>query len=252
MQRIPLDAEDRTVLGKKVKKLRHDGLIPGHVYGHGKTVDHVAVSLVDFLKVFKQAGETGLINLRVGEDRAIPVLVRGIQNGPVDGEVLHIDFFRVNLTEKVQVPVPVTLIGEQPESVHLGETVVLQPISEIQIEALPDDLIDHVEVDQTLLKQVDDAVTVDQLLVDRTKVAILTPGEEVIIKLAPAITEEMKKLMEEQAAEAAAAQAEAVAEEATGIEGVETPGEKEAEEGGDAETETGAVGESLAEQTETQ
>src|SRR5258708_36139920 len=160
MDRIALKAQERTVLGKKVKKLRRDGLVPGHVYGNTKEVEHVTVLGLEFLKVFHQAGETGLINLKIGEEKVRPVLIRGVQHHAVKGDILHIDFFQVNLYEKVQVPVPIELIGEQPESVHIGENVVLQPISEVQIEALPDDLIEKIEVDQSKLLQVDDAIIV--------------------------------------------------------------------------------------------
>lgn len=234
MDRIALNAKDREVIGKNVKQLRRDGFVPGHVYGNTKTPENVTVKSTDFMKVFSEVGETGLINLRIGEEKVRPVLIRGVQVGPVRGELLHIDFYQVNLLEKVQVPVPVELIGEQPESVRMGETVVLQPVSEIQIEALPDDLIEKVQVDQSALKQVDDSITVEQLSIDRSKITVLTSAEEVVIKLAPAITEEMKKLMEEQAAEAAAAAAavEAPAE-GEAVEG-ETLPEGETTEGGEA------------------
>ena len=235
MERIPLKALERTIVGKKVSHLRKAGFTPGHVYGQGKEVENVSVNSKEFAKVLRQAGETGVLNLRVGEDRAIPVLIRGVQHNPNTGQLLNIDFFKVDLTEKVQVAVPVVIIGELPESVRLGETVVLQPVSEVQIEALPDDLIDKLEVDQATLKQIDDAVTVDQLVIDREKITVLTPGEEVIIKMAPAITEEMKKLMEEQEAEAAAA-AEAVAAEEAPAEGEATAEGEESAEAVEGET----------------
>lgn len=236
MDKIPLKALERNILGKKVKKLRREGLVPGHVYGNTKTIEHVSVNGKDFLEVFAKVGETSLVDLKIGTDKVKPVLIRGLQHHPVTGQLLHIDFFQVNLQEKVQVAIPVILVGEQPESVHMGETVVLQPTDEIQVEALPTDLIEKIEVDQNTLKQVDDAITVAQLAIDRSKITVLTPAEEVVIKLAPAITEEMKKLMEEQAAEAAAA-AEAVTTPEGAPEG-EQAGEQDAQqEGGTGETE---------------
>lgn len=259
MDRIPLNAQNREILGRKVKKLREDGFIPGHIYGKEVSGENISVERKPFKEVFNRAGETGLIDLRVGTDKIRPVLIRGLDFHPLSGALLHVDFYQVNLSEKVQVPVPVELIGEQPESVHLGETVVLQPLLEIQIEALPTDLIEKVVVDQSVLKQVDDSVLVSDLKIDRSKITILTPEEEVVIKLAPAITEEMKKLMEEQAAEAAAAAAQAaeagIQEVAEGAEG-ETPPEKEVGEDGPpdggVETETKEVGESSEQTTENQ
>ncbi len=207
-----MHAFERIILGKKVKKLRKDGLLPGHVYGKGVETEHVSVDGKTFLKTFKEAGETSLIDLKIGAEKVRPVLVRGVQYDPVSGKPVHIDFYQVNLTQKVKVPVPLILIGEQPESVHLGETIVLQTLSEIEVEALPTDLVEKIEVNVTLLKNIDDAITVGQLNYDRSKLTIHAPEEEIVVKLAPAVTAEMEKLMEEEAAETAAAATGAAAE----------------------------------------
>lgn len=234
MDKINLKAEERTVLGKKVKLLRKQGIVPGHVFGNTKEVEHVQVNAKDFAAVLKQAGETGLISLRIGEDRVRPVLIRETDFDPRTGDLTHIGFFQVNLKEKVTVPVPIVLIGEEPESVKMGEHIVLQNLSEVQVEALPGDLIENIEVNIEVLKQVDDAITVDQLNYNRELITVLAEGDEVVVKLAPAVTEEMKAMLEEADAEVAAAE-EAAAE------GEEKP---EGEEGEVAEDEEGAGKES--------
>lgn len=238
MDRIALKAEERTLLGKKVKKLRRDGFIPGHVFGKKVETEHVSVPLKEFLSVFKTAGETGLIDLKIGAEKVRPVLIRELQYDPRTGQLLHIDFYQVNLSEKVAVPVPVVLIGEEPESVHMGETVVFQNLSEVSVEALPTDLIENIEVDISTLKQVDDAITVGELNIDRDKLTVLAEPEEVVVKLAPAVTEEMKQLLAEQEAEAQAAietQAEEV-EEGEVPEGEATEGEEGVGESVEGET----------------
>lgn len=202
-----MHAEERQILGKKVKKLREDGKLPGHVYGKGIETEHVSVDKKTFLKTFHEAGETGLIDLKIGVEKVRPVLIRGVQYDPVSGQPVHIDFYQVDMTQKVKVPVPLILVGDQPESVHLGETIVLQTLNELEVEALPSDLVEKIEVDITPLKNVDDAVTVDQLQFDRNKLTIHAPDDEIIVKLAPAVTAEMEKLLKEQAAETAAAAA---------------------------------------------
>ncbi|MBI4036522.1 50S ribosomal protein L25 [Candidatus Daviesbacteria bacterium] len=227
MDRISLSAEERKTLGKKVKNLRKAGKLPGHVYGKGLETEHVSVDGKVFLKTFQEAGETGLIDLKIGAEKIRPVLVRGVQYDPVSGLPLHIDFYQVNLQEKVKVPVPIELIGEEPEKVHLGEAIVLQTLNEVEVEALPGDLIEKIEVDQSALKEIDDAITVGQLEFDREKLTISADPEEIVVKLAPAVTAEMEKLLEEQAAEAAEAQTEAVAE------GEEAPTEGETPAGGE-------------------
>ncbi len=239
MQRVPLKAVEREILGKEVKKLRHEGLIPAHVFGNKVETEHVSVKLIDFIKAFKTAGETGLVDLKIGETKIRPVLVRDVQVDPVKGFPLHIDFYQVNLLEKVTVPVPVVLIGDEPEVVHTGEAVVIQPISEVEVEALPTELPEKIEVDITPLKAIDDAIFVSQLSVPEG-VTILADAEAVVVKLDNAVTEEMKQLMEEQAAEAAAAVEEAAAEA-----GEEAPAE--GEEGAEGEGEDTEGGETPAE-----
>lgn len=239
--RPTLKAEERTIFGKKVKHLRREGILPGHVFGNGLDTESVQVTFKDFATIYGQVGETGLINLKIGEERVKPVLIREAQYDPVRGTVLNIDFYQVNLKEKVKVYVPIELIGDQDEIelVHSGEAVVLQPTAEVEIECLPTDLIDKIEVNISVLKNVEDAITVDQLNYDRSTLTVLTNPDDVVVKLAPAVTEEMQELMEEQDAEAAAAQE--AAEEAEAVEGAEeSTGETtegETSEGGEAGTE---------------
>lgn len=238
MDRLSLHAEERNILGKKVKQLRRRGSLPAHVFGKGLDTEPVAVSAKDFLTTFHLAGETGLINLKIGSEKVRPVLVRDVQYDPITGQPIHIDFYQVNLTEKVKVPVPLVLVGEQPESVHLGETIVLQTLNEVEVEALPADLVEKIEVDITSLKNIDDATTISQLQYDRNKLTIHADPEEIIVKLAPAVSAEVEKLLEEEAAEQAAAAAEVAPEEgvapaegeAVAAEGVPTETPAEAQE----------------------
>jgi large subunit ribosomal protein L25 len=216
MDKLSLHAEERLIVGKKVKLLRKEGKIPAHVFGNTKEVEHVTVDLKDFATVYDQAGETGVIELKIGTEKNRPVMVKDSQYHPVTGQLLHIDFFQVNLNVAVTVPVPVVLIGDEPELVHSGEAIVLQTISELQVEALPGDLIDQIEVNISVLKEIDDAILVETLNYDRSKLTVHAEPSEVVVKLAPAVTAEMEALLEEQDAEAEAgteeAQAEATAE----------------------------------------
>lgn len=212
MNTIPLKATEREILGKKVNQLRRKGIIPGHVFGKRLQTEHVSVKAKDFIKVYKEAGETGLVDLKIGEEKIRPVLIRQVQIDPVRGGVLHIDFYQVNLLEKTTVKVPILLIGEEPEIVHIGEAVVIQPMMEVSVEALPADLPEDIKVDITTLKAIDDAIVVADLPVP-AGVTILAEPESVVVKLDTAVTEEMQKLLEEQAAETAAATEAQVAEE---------------------------------------
>src|SRR3989344_5458356 len=239
MDRLSLQAEERIILGKKVKKLRESGKLPAHVFGKGLETEHVSVDGKTFLKTFAEAGETGLIDLKIGAEKVRPVLVREVQHDPVSGLPIHIDFYQVNLSVAVKVPVPLELIGDEPEKVHLGEAIVLQTLTEIEVEALPTDLIEKIEVNIGSLKEIDDAITVADLVYDREKLTISAEPEEVVVKLAPAVSAEMEALLEEQAAETEAAAEEAAAEE--GAENAEVEGGEvvEGEEGATEVTEGG-------------
>ena len=218
MQAIPLTAQKRTVLGRKVKTLRREGLIPAHVFGHKIKTEHVQVKESDFNKVFEKAGETGIIDLALDSEKK-PVLVRNVQIHPVTDTPLHIDFYQVNLSEKVKVNVPLEVVGESP-AVGKKVGVLLTPITELEIEALPVNLPEKIEVDTSRLENVGDEVKVKDLKVDRSKIEIHADGELVVAQIGELVTREMEAVE----AEIEAEQAE-VAAEAAPAGGAEVPAE---------------------------
>ena len=224
MHRIPLNASERDVLGKKVKTLRKDGLLPAHVFGHGLETEHVTVPLKELLPVLNEAGETGLIDLKIGEEKIRPVMVRGIQFDPRTGSVLHVDFYQVNLKQKVHVPVPIIIEGDEPEIVHQGEATLLQTLNEIEVDALPTDLIDNFVVNISVLQNIGDAITVGQLSYDHEKITIDADPDEIIVKLDAIVIEVIEEPVVAEAEEGGAAEGEG------GEEGAEeTSGEEAAE-----------------------
>src|SRR3989344_1844845 len=212
MDRLSLNAEERIILGKKVKKLRKDGILPGHVFGKGLETEHVSVNTKDFLHTFTQVGETGLIDLKIGSEKIRPVLVREVSHNPITGKPMHVDFYQVNLSQKVKVSVPLVLVGDEPELVKNSEAIVLQTLNEVEVEALPTDLVEKIEVDITNLKNIDDSINIGQLKFDREKLSVGVEEDAIVVKLAPAVSAEMEELLEEQAAETAEAAAEATEE----------------------------------------
>lgn len=225
MDRIPLKAEERTILGKKVKNLRKQGLIPAHVFGKKVETEHVSVPYKEFLKVFRQAGETGLIDLKIGAEKVKPVMIRGVARDAMTDKLTHIDFYQVNLAQKVTVPVPFILTGDAPELVGLGEAIVLQTLNEVSVEALPSDLVENIEINISSLKNIGDSITIAQLSYDHSKLTLHAEPDAVVAKLAPAVSAETQQLLEEQAAETA----EAVAETEAGAEKIEGEEATEAE-----------------------
>lgn len=188
--KITLKATKREVFGKKLKKLRRDGLVPANVYGSDVKSLAVTMTYQDFKHVYKQAKETHVVELTIeGETKKRPILISQLQLHPVNRELLHVDLRQVNLKEKINANVVLTFTGES-QAVATGSTLVTQR-DEIEVEALPTDLPDHLEVDLGVLKAEGDSITVADLKVDAAKVTILTPAEEVIaMAQAPAKEEE--------------------------------------------------------------
>lgn len=226
MEQIPLTAQKRSILGRKVKKLRTEGLIPAHVFGHKVKTVHVQVKNTDFAKVYDATGETGIVDLAIdGQKR--PVLIRNVQIHPVTDETLHIDFYQVNLTEKVKVNVPLEVIGESP-AVEKKIGLLLTPVSEAEIEALPQDLPEKIEVDVAGLANVGDEVKVGDLKIDKSKIQVHTDAELVVAKIGEFVTKEMEAVeaeIEAEKAEAAAEAAPAEGAEAAPAEGEAAGGE---------------------------
>lgn len=238
MEQIPLAAQKRTIIGRKVKQLRRDGFIPAHVFGHKIKTIHLQVKGTDFAKVFEKAGETGIIELIIdgltSEAKAKgvekkPVLIRGVQKHVVSGEPLHIDFYQVNLSEKVTVNVPVEIVGQSP-AVDKKIGLLLTPLSEIEVEALPTDLPESIEVDISHLENIDDEIKVKDVKVDRTKIQILTDEEQVIAQIGELVTKEMEEVEAEIEAEQAETAETVEGEEGATAEKVEGEGEGEGEE----------------------
>ena len=157
-----LTAKSRKTLGRKVKKLRREGLLPANLYG--KKIKSLALELpaAEFLKVYKQEGETGLIDLKINS-QTHPVLVHNLQIHPVTDEPLHVDFRQVSLTEKTTADVPIEIRGDAP-AVEQKKGILIQPLNEIEVEALPADLPDQILVDVSKLDEVGQSISVADLV----------------------------------------------------------------------------------------
>jgi len=212
MEKYKLTAEKRKVTGRKIKKLRQQGILPANIYG--KKIKSLAVQLPvkDFLKTYKEAGETGIIEISVGDGEAHPVLVHNLQLHPVTSKPLHVDFHQVSLTEKVKATVPVITLGEAP-AVAQKIGLLLTPVAEVEVEALPADLPENIQVDVKDLSALSQEIKVKDLKIS-DKITILAEPELVLVKIGELVSEEAKKMIEEEkaAAEAAAAAAAPAAE----------------------------------------
>lgn len=201
MKRCKLAVEKRKVVGKKVKKLRKEGFLPANLYGKGVKSLSVQVPYKEFEKVYKDAGVTGIVDVEV-DGQIRPSLIHNVQQDYYNHKLLHADFFQINLKEKVKTTVKIITVGE-PKAVSEKLGLLLQPLSVVEVEALPMDLPDKIEVNVEPLNTVNAQVTAGEIKVP-AGVTILTDPSQVVAKIGELISKEAQA---QAAAEAAAAQA---------------------------------------------
>ncbi len=159
--KLKLEAKSRDVFGKKLRKLRHSGLVPANVFGPDFKSKSITLDAKEFMKVYRIAKETGIIYLHL-EKEEIPVLVRLIQKHPVTDYILHVDFRKIDLTKKIETEVPVRVINES-EAVAQKGGVLLTLSENLLVESLPGDIPQHIEVDISVIKEVGQEIKVADL-----------------------------------------------------------------------------------------
>lgn len=178
---MELNANLRQLTGNHAKKLRTEFLIPAVVYGLGNPSINLEVGYNEFVKLFREAGETTLVTLKF-DGKSKKVLVKDIQKDPVSGRVIHASFLEVNLKVKIKAMIPVTVTGEEDAPVLKSGTGVLNLIKqEIEVEALPADLPHSFNVDVSSLENIGDEIKISALEFDRTKVELVDLTEDDLI-----------------------------------------------------------------------
>lgn len=187
---LELHADKREVFGRKVKQLRRAAKLPANIYGKKVKSLAVTVGMKDFEKVFKEAGETTIINLRVAKEKSLrPVLVANPQKDPLTDAPVHVDFHQVDLTQKVTVAVPIEIRGQSPAVKEKG-AVLIRLLDELEVEALPQDLPDMIKIDISGLVEFDQSVLVKDLKLDSQLTVLADPEEAVVMVQEPKKEEE--------------------------------------------------------------
>lgn len=201
MQKHNLKVEKRKIFGKKLKALRKTGVLPGNIYGKNIKSTAVQVALKEFQKVYDVVGSSGVVYLDL-EGKEHPVLIHALAMDYVNDLPLHADFFQVNLKEKVKTTVPLHVVGE-PKAVTDKLGMLMQPVNEVEVEALPTDLPEAIEIDVTTLSEIGQQLKVSDIK-KLANVGVLSDPELVVASIAELVSEEAQ---EQAAAEAAASEA---------------------------------------------
>lgn len=191
-----LDVQLRTVFGKKCGALRRQGLVPGVIYGPKIDPIHFQAAYRPLQVALLKAGGTRLIDLTV-DGTKYPVLAREVQRDVTRGDILHVDFLAVDMSATIRTEVPVHFVNESPAvAQRLG--IQVNGTSTIEIECLPGDLLERIDVDLSSLVEVNDAIYVRDLNLGE-KIEIISDPDEMIVRVAAlAVQEEEEETTEEE------------------------------------------------------
>jgi large subunit ribosomal protein L25 len=203
MDKIELTVTNREILGKKVKHLRRQGITPVHVFGHGIKSLVIQCETGELERVLGLAGHTGLISLKVGDEKKPrSVVIREFDRDWRKGQLLHVDFYQVKMGEKIKLDVPVALVGEAPalqSKAHMLE----HELETLTVECLPAKIPASLEVDISSLSELGQTIRVKDVTVDKD-VTILNDPELVVVKISyrhvEKIEEEVVEVVEEEEA----------------------------------------------------
>ena len=189
-QTIELNAQKRTSIGGGLGKLRNDGFIPAVLYGKNVETLPLQVPAKDFIKTFESAGESTLIYLNV-DGQVYPTIIHDVTKDPIKDKILHADFYKVRLDEKIKTMVPVVFDGESPAVKDLGG-IFVRNINELEVQALPQDLPHEIVINISSVKKIG-----DQLLVRDIKlpdgVELTAHMEDIVATVQEPISEEELK-----------------------------------------------------------
>lgn len=193
MTTLELKSHPRTILGKKVKTLRNEGLIPAVIYGGTDFGLPISVDEKAFNKLFKIAGETTLVKLFVNDNKVKNVLIYDTARDPITNEIKHVDFYEVKMDEKIIKKVPFNFTGSSPAVVDLGG-VLVHAMQELEVRALPADLPREIEVDVSSLKTFDNNILVKDIKLSPNVEILENPETSVAAVVPPRSEAEIEEL----------------------------------------------------------
>lgn len=182
-QQVAFSVERRDVTGKKVRRLRLQGMIPGNIYGHNRESIPIQLSAHDFSRFIRTHPATTLLSLQLDSGPAEPAVVRHVQREPRTNAIQHVDFMHVEMSEPIKVRVPIHFEGESPAVKNL-DGVLLQLLESLEVEALPGDLPEAVMLDIRDMTEMKDTRYVRDLRVP-ANVTVLADADEPVAKIEP-------------------------------------------------------------------
>ena len=216
MEQLKLTAARREVLGKKNKALRRQGFTPAHLFGHNIASLPLQCEAAELRKVVDHAGTTRLVSLDIeGEKGAKTVFVREVQRDIFTKQLIHVDFYQIKKGEKMTMTVPLVLVGEAP-AMKFKNRMLIHGTTELHVECLPENVPPQIDVDISVLEDLETAIHIKDLVIDPS-VTVHADPEQLIVKVSEVMVR--PEVTEEEAVEAEEG------EEAEGAEGAEASAE---------------------------
>jgi large subunit ribosomal protein L25 len=178
---ISLDAQVRDVVGKQVKRLRQQGLLPATAYGKDFGPLSLQINEKTFSAIYRDAGKTTLLNLKIAGQKPQKALIYDVQRHPVKRDIIHADFRVVDLKVEMDAEVPILLVGESP-LVERDDAVLNSGITSVVVHALPEDIPHHIEVDISQLDSLDKVIYVSDLA-SQAGFTFQTPADTLVVTL---------------------------------------------------------------------
>ncbi len=196
MEELGLQTTTREILGKKVRFLRRQGIIPVHLFGHGIESVALQCDVAQLQRILTQAGKTKIISLRLDKaKRPRNVMVREIQRNLLTSELLHVDFYQVRMEKKIQLEVPIVLVGEAP-ALRSKENMMAQELHSLTIECLPGQIPARIELDLSPLTEVEQVIQVRDITLGE-EVTVLNDPEHIVVKISWRPVEKVEEVVEE-------------------------------------------------------
>ena len=177
--KINLTLDERELQGKKVRKLREQGIVPAVVYGHGTDPVNVQAAYNVVEKVVREAGRHTPVHLTIGSKKKI-AMIKDVEKSPATAMIQHVSFHAVKQNEPVTADIPIRLVGEGESEAEKAGLIVLQALDKVEVRALPLNLPEALEVSVAGLQEVGDHVTLgDITLPEGVELVEHTDGHEV-------------------------------------------------------------------------
>lgn len=176
-KKVSIKAQKR---GKeKIAALREKGLVPAVVYSDGSEAEQIQINKIEFDKVIEAGGDSSLIDLNIEGGENIKVVIKEIQHEPARGAVLHVDFYKVNMKQKITVNTPLNFINIAPAVKDYGGILNYNRY-DLELSCLPGDIAEHIDVDLSVLKTMDDAIMVRDVKLPENNTLVTEESELVV------------------------------------------------------------------------